>query len=93
MLNIPFIFKILYPDVAGRKLIYSGGAKEMDRHLASWGGLEGLKHCQIDRCLSKITINNLDDCDCNCGSKLTRFKKFHSEKLKAVQHKKSHTRN
>lgn len=35
MQNIPFIFKILYPNVVGRKLIYSGGsAKETSRHLA-----------------------------------------------------------
>lgn len=40
MQNFPFIFKILYPDVAGRKLIYSGGAaKETSQHLASCGGL------------------------------------------------------
>lgn len=28
MQNFPFIFKILYPDVVGRELIYSGGAKK-----------------------------------------------------------------
>lgn len=40
MQNFPFIFKILYPDVAGRELIYSGGAaKETSQHLVSWGGL------------------------------------------------------
>lgn len=36
MQNSPFIFKILYPDVAGRELIYSeGAAKETSQHLAS----------------------------------------------------------
>lgn len=32
MQNFPFIFKILYPNVAGRKLIYTeGAAKESTR--------------------------------------------------------------
>lgn len=36
MQNFPFIFKILYPNVAGRELIYSEGAAKESRRGASY---------------------------------------------------------
>lgn len=55
MQNFPFIFKILYPDVAGRELIYSGGsAKETSRVLGRIR--EGLNAAKLTGACQKLQL-------------------------------------